>query len=538
MRIGTAWYPEYHSSEQWDRDLAQIREAGITSVRFGEFAWSQIEPEEGRFDSDWMERAIAAMAKHGIGAVIGTPTATPPIWLGERHPEILPVNDLGRRTLHGMRQHRCYTAPAYRLACERVTDHLARRFGRLPGVTAWQIDNEMGGEAKACYCDLCRARFQGWLSARYDGIADLNRRWGTRFWSQAYQDFAQIPAPRQGALQLGLKHNPSLMLEWLRFSSEVMVEFCRDQAAVVRRHIAPATPVTTNYDAFDWGENIDLRRMFAYLDVVGFDLYSDKDHEIAFYCDFMHDVLGKPFWFMEYHIASSKLDAELDAIAGSGAVDALYFFKFRPFPWGQEQGTTALRTVTGQPTANYRALVERAKRPARPRAAMPERRIGVVYDHDSSWARFLTGWSGVPQDLTYPREMIQVVYRALHDQGRRARFILRPRDLRDLDLLVMPWTVIHDPELERAVLRHVRGGGSLLLTQDVFLKNRDNVFNETLPALYREILGVPDFLDQAPAGARALVHEATVGGARAVVLAPAATVEDWAHWIARLAPSR
>jgi hypothetical protein len=101
--------------------------------------------------------------------------------------------------------------------------------------------------------------------------------------------------------------------------------------------------VLTNYDAFDWGENIDLRRMFDGLDRAGFDMYTDEDDRIAFYCDFMHDVMGKPFWFMEYDTGSRKLQAELDAIARTGHVEKLFFFKFRPFPWGQDRARAAHR---------------------------------------------------------------------------------------------------------------------------------------------------------------------------------------------------
>ncbi len=549
MLIGAAWYPEYHPEAQWDRDLSLMAAAGITTVRFAEFAWSQMEPEPGRFDTDWMARALDAFQRHRIQAVIGTPTATPPAWLAESDPTTLPVDDTGRRTGFGTRQHRCYNAPAYRERTRLIVEHLARRFGRHPALVAWQIDNEIGGELKACYCDICGAAFQRWLSGRYADITDLNRRWGTQFWSQTYLRFDQIPIPRKTAMQLMVKHNPSLMLEWMRFQSQVMVGYCHEQAAALRASTPAAIPILTNYDAFEWGENIDLRHMFSGLDLAGLDLYSQKDHEIAFYCDFMHDVKQQPFWFMEYGTGSPKLATELDAIAGSGHVDRLLFFKFRPFPWGQEQGTRELLTIMGTPGPNYHAIKEWTARHAAPSthhiAAGTEtsrparRRVGVVYDFDSSWSRFLTGWSGVPQDLTYPRGLIDPVYKSLHDQGERARFVLRPEDLRDIELLLLPWTVIHDPALEDAVARHVAGGGSLLMTQDVFLKNRDNVFNETLPRLYRELLGCgADFLDHEPAGAHALVRETRAGAARIVVLGVKADLGDWTHWVRELLRKR
>ncbi len=229
MLIGTTWYPEYTSEAEWDGILAQIRAARITAIRFGEFAWSRIEPDPGRFDSDWIERALAAMRRHGIDAVLCTPTAAPPRWRSRESPDTLPVDDCLRRTSFGARQHRCYHSPAYREACRRVSGHLAGRFGSHPGIIAWQIDNEIGAEQKACYCDWCANAFRRWLVSRYDGIDDLNRRWGTCFWSQTYQSFDEIPVPRRTAMQLSVKHHPSLMLEWLRFHSDTMVGFCTNR---------------------------------------------------------------------------------------------------------------------------------------------------------------------------------------------------------------------------------------------------------------------------------------------------------------------
>ena len=75
---GSAWYPEQWPEEGWDADLQRMQAAGMNMVRIGEFAWSTIEPSEGRYELDWMERAIEAAAKRGMVTIIGTPTDTPP----------------------------------------------------------------------------------------------------------------------------------------------------------------------------------------------------------------------------------------------------------------------------------------------------------------------------------------------------------------------------------------------------------------------------------------------------------------------------
>ena len=57
--LGTAWYPEQWPESRWEADLALMQQAGIHMVRVGEFAWSRMEPSEGQYDFDWLERAIA-----------------------------------------------------------------------------------------------------------------------------------------------------------------------------------------------------------------------------------------------------------------------------------------------------------------------------------------------------------------------------------------------------------------------------------------------------------------------------------------------
>ena len=108
-----SYYPET-AGDDLDGDIAHMHEIGINHVRFGEFAWSVMEPREGEYDFSLQESALAKFAKAGIGVVLCTPTAAPPVWLCERHPEILRVNELGfpqaRRPSRGLPQFGSLTA--------------------------------------------------------------------------------------------------------------------------------------------------------------------------------------------------------------------------------------------------------------------------------------------------------------------------------------------------------------------------------------------------------------------------------------------
>jgi beta-galactosidase len=141
LLLGTAWYPEQWPESRWDADLSLMQQSGVHMVRVAEFAWSRMEPEEGKYDFDWLDRAIAAAATHNIYTVIGTPTAAPPAWLTQKYPETLRMGEDGRRDQHGNREQYNFANPKYRELARKIAEQLARRFGHNPYVLGWQIDN-------------------------------------------------------------------------------------------------------------------------------------------------------------------------------------------------------------------------------------------------------------------------------------------------------------------------------------------------------------------------------------------------------------
>src|SRR5579859_2217383 len=74
--IGAAYYPEWWPAEEWEVDFREMRELGINTVRMGEFAWALFETAPGKFDFDWMDRALAIAGRYGIAAILSTPTAS------------------------------------------------------------------------------------------------------------------------------------------------------------------------------------------------------------------------------------------------------------------------------------------------------------------------------------------------------------------------------------------------------------------------------------------------------------------------------
>ncbi len=129
--LGVCYYPEHWPQDWWARDAVRMKALGLSYVRIGEFAWSRLEPDPGRYDFDWLDRAIAVLGDAGLKVVMCTPTATPPKWLIDAHPDILPVDPAtGRVRGFGSRRHTDFSSDTWLTAALGITRVLARALRR------------------------------------------------------------------------------------------------------------------------------------------------------------------------------------------------------------------------------------------------------------------------------------------------------------------------------------------------------------------------------------------------------------------------
>ncbi len=106
-----------------------MAEVGLTYVRIGEFAWSRLEPRPGVLQFEWMAEAMDVLGNAGLKVILGTPTATPPRWMLDKHPDMLPVGVDGRVRGFGSRRHYDFTHLGYLEESRRITELLADHFG-------------------------------------------------------------------------------------------------------------------------------------------------------------------------------------------------------------------------------------------------------------------------------------------------------------------------------------------------------------------------------------------------------------------------
>ena len=264
--LGTCYYPEHWPEDVWEQDARRMADLGLTWVRIGEFAWSLLEPKPGQMDWGWMDRAIETLGRYGLRVVLGTPTATPPRWMLDRHPDMLALDAEGRPRKFGARRHYCFSHPGFLEESRRITRLLAERYGRNPHVAAWQTDNEYGcHDTVLSYSEAARRAFQDWCAQRYQSPEALNRAWGNIFWSMTYDDFSQIDLPNLTVTE----PNPAHVLAFRRFSSDQVARFNRAQVQILRDH--SDAPIAHNYmgritefDHYQVGADLDIASWDSY----------------------------------------------------------------------------------------------------------------------------------------------------------------------------------------------------------------------------------------------------------------------------------
>ncbi|WP_170326556.1 beta-galactosidase [Ruegeria arenilitoris] len=481
LELGVCYYPEQWDRSLWREDAKRMVEMGLDWVRIAEFTWGLIEPERGQFQWDWLDEVIDILGSAGLRVMMSTPTAAPPKWLIDEHPEILPVGPDGRVRGFGSRRHYCFSSEVYLAESRRIATEYARRYGENPQVHAWQIDNEYNDhDTVLSYSDAARDGFRRWLEQRYSNIDNLNRTWGTVFWSSAYSSFDQIELPNG----LVASPNPTHALDFARYSSDRVRLFNKAQVDILRQY-SPGRDITHNFMAGSF--EFDHHAVAADLDVVGFDSYplgnllgstlSDEDkHRYlrtgapdyqGFHCDLYRSQGRGRMWVLEQQPGpvdwAEKNPSPADGMvrlwtwaAYAHGAQAVMFFRWRQAKFAQEQFHTALLRSDGSPDQAALELAQVVQeRAALPPAARQRASVAILLDYTSIWAANI-----LPHDDAFPNAQIfREWYAGLRSLGVDLDFVGPEDDLTGYELIVLPQSMIVSPELAK----RLRGSQARLL---------------------------------------------------------------------------
>ena len=500
MRIGVYYYPEAWPSNQWARDIANIKKLNLEFVHMGEFAWAFMEPQEGKFDFAWLDRNIQLCADEGLKVVLCTPSPTPPVWLSEKHPEILMVDAAGRTMLHGTRQQGNWSSEVYRKYVGKIVDELGKRYGNDPRVWGWQLDNELSHYGKEpSYDDASQAKFCVWLKNKYGTIDKLNEAWGTAFWSQVYQNFDQIRLPN--SKELVAQINEHALLDSQRWFADETADYLRFQTGILRKYCGHRQWITSNFLQMFGAVNPAL--MENDFEIVTWTHYPAHGNlnegplgfrlggaaEMSFSHDFHRSINGfeglmelqpgqvnwgdvnpQPYpgaihlWIMRAFAADAKI---------------VCTYRYREPLFGAEQyhyGLVGTDGVTPTPggeqysqSAQEIALLRKNLQPdTKEPAAYAARRTALLYNVESRWDldnhKQTVRWDTM--------EHILKQYRALKELGCPVDVITEDKDFNKYPFLVVPAVQLVDEQLVARWKNYAEQGGHLIITCRTGQKDR------------------------------------------------------------------
>ncbi|REC94237.1 beta-galactosidase [Kushneria indalinina] len=486
MQLGVCYYPEHWPRERWADDARAMVEAGISVVRIGEFAWSRLEPRPGELQFDWLDEAVATLAEAGLSIVMGTPTATPPKWLVDTHPEILAVDEHGRPRGFGSRRHYCFASPVYRTQSERIIRLMAERYAGHPAIIAWQTDNEYGcHDTILSYSPAARAGFGDWLQQRYGDVEALNNAWGSVFWSMEVTEFDQVEAP----VGTVTEPHPAIVLDYRRYCSDLVVTYNRLQVDTLRTAGVSVDIVHnfmglfTEFDHFDVARDLDIASWDSY--PLGFlergahdeatrDHYRRQGHPdfAGFHHDLYRAMCRGRWWVMEQQPGpvnwAISNAAPLPGMvrlwsheAFAHGAEVVSYFRWRQAPFAQEQMHAGLLRPDGSESNAWPELLAvRDELPdlARENITTASASVALMFDYSAIWACQIQPHAADFDAL----ELHLSWYSALRRLGLDVDIVSPTTELDGYALVVLPCQVIADDALATR-LEAARDSGTPLI---------------------------------------------------------------------------
>lgn len=472
-----------YNPEQWldrpdilEKDIELMKQTQCNVMSVGIFSWSALEPVEGEFQFEWLDKVLDNLLANDISVFLATPSGARPAWLSQRYPDVLRVNSSRVKQLHGERHNHCYSSPNYRNKVAIMNAKLAERYSQHPAVIGWHVSNEYGGD---CHCNYCQEEFRLWLKNKYGSLDNLNKLWWSAFWSHTYTSWEQIESPSP----IGENSVHALKLDWKRFSTDRVSNFCEHEIAPLKR-INPELPTTANFMEYFYDYN--YWELSKSIDVISWDSYPlwhrDND-EIALACytgmyhDLMRTLKNQPFLLMEstpsqtnwQPITKLKKDgvhllSSLQAVAHGS--DSVQYFQWRKSRGSVEKFHGAVIDHVGH--ANTRtgrevtAVGEYLKQISDVAGTTTKAEVAIIFDWENRWA--MDDASGPRNEGMHYEQTVCDHYRGFWRQGISCDIIEQLCDFTPYKVIVAPMLYLIKPGVAERFEEFVEQGGTLIAT--------------------------------------------------------------------------
>lgn len=507
---GAAYYPDQLGKEQIMKDAKMMQDANFNLVRMGDFSWYNMEHKNNSFTFEWLDFVINELYKNGIQTLLATPTAAVPKWLYDAHPEIMQITQDGKSKTYGRRRHACLNNDLYRSYCVRIAQKMTEQYKNNQAVIGFQIDNELGSEDPYCYCSICQNKFAEWLKTKYKTIENLNKAWGTVFWSETLDSFEQVWLPHK-------MDNPAIYLDFERFNSDCVIDFFNIQRNAIKQ-IAPRFKITANMGGSGFESSIDMYQLAEKCDVLSVDNYPINctlenfyqnntgqlfdPQMVSFALQQIRGGRDENIWVTEQQIGKTalvqreivqpgmaRLWAHQEAAFGA---EMVIFFPFRSFESGHEHLMAGILESDNVKREKYKEIQKTCEELQniylKTGKIIPSSKAAIIRDFNSDWV-FDTGYTFNP-DLKYRRAVFEY-YKALRQNGVMTDVISPKNSFEGYDLIVVPYQVFISPELVLRLQKAAERGASIIVTCMSGL--RDNQMHKTasivLPEL-QQLIGI------------------------------------------------
>ena len=462
-------------------DLRLMKLANVNTMTVGIFAWSALEPTEGNYNFEWLDKIIDDVYNQGGRVILATPSGARPAWLSEKYPEVLRTNDRREKMLHGGRHNHCFSSPIYREKTQKMNYKLAERYGNHPALIMWHVSNEYSGD---CHCELCQENFRDWLKNKYKTIENVNKAWWGPCWSHTYTDWSQIESPSS----IGENAVHGLNLDWKRFVTDQTIDFYENEAKPLRE-LTPNVPITTNFmadtDDLIPFQSLNYDKFSKHVDILSWDCYptwhndwettKDLATKVGFINDLYRSLKQQPFLIMEctpsgvnWHNVNKAKRPGMHTLASMQLLahgsDSVLYFQWRKSRGSSEKFHGAVvdhdnseENRVFKEVSQVGEILDKIKEI---KGSMKQSKVAIIYDWENDWA--LKDAQGFGKESRRYPQTLQSHYKYFWDKNISVDVVTPQQDLSKYSLVVAPMMYMMTEETMDRFRDYVKNGGVLV----------------------------------------------------------------------------